>query len=226
MQTDQNKKKLQKTIKYGALTVWAILIVIVIANRNKITVDMIINYTPSNLFLAAIVMLLLFALKTMSVFFYSGILYTASGLIFPLPAAVLVNALGLMVMISEGYLNGRFLGSDLVGTVSETYPKIIPILKLEYKRPFLFTLLLRMMKIINFDMGSMYMGATKADYIPYAGASFLTVVPELVLFAVVGKGISDLHAGNVIGAGIIYACITIASMLLIAWLVKHPEKYE
>ncbi len=223
---DQNKRTLQKIIKYGALAIWAILILLVVVNRNKITADMIINYTPSNLFLAALVMLLLFALKTMSVFFYSGILYTVSGLIFPLPAAVLVNALGLIVMISEGYLNGRFLGSDLVGTVSEKYPKIVPILKLEDKRPFLFTLLLRMMKIINFDMGSMYMGATKAAFLPYAGASFLTVVPELILFAVVGKGISDLSAGNVFVAVIIYAAITIASMLLIAWLAKHPEKYE
>jgi len=217
---------MQKIIKYGALTVWAILIVLVVVNRNKITADLIVNYTPSNLFLAAVVMLLLFALKTMSVFFYSGILYAASGFIFPLPAALLVNALGLMVMISEGYLNGRFLGSDLVGTVSEKYPTITPILKLEDKRPFLFTLLLRMMKIINFDMGSMYMGATRAAFGPYAAASFLTVVPELILFAVVGKGISDLRAGNIIGAGVIYAAITIASMLLMAWLAKHPEKYE
>ena len=223
---DQNKRKLQKIIKYGALAIWAILILLVVVNRNKITADLIIHYTPSNLFLAAVVMLLLFALKTMSVFFYSGILYTVSGLIFPLPAAMLVNALGLVVMISEGYLNGRFLGSDLVGTVSEKYPKIVPILKLEDKRPFLFTLLLRMMKIINFDMGSMYMGATRAAFVPYAGASFLTVVPELILFAVVGKGISDLSAGNVFVAVIIYAAITIASMLLIAWLAKHPEKYE
>ena len=223
---DQNKRTLQKIIKYGALAIWAILILIVVVNRNKITADLIVNYTPSNLFLAALVMLLLFALKTMSVFFYSGILYTVSGLIFPLPVAVLVNALGLVVMIAEGYLNGRFLGSDLVGTVSEKYPKIVPILKLEDKRPFLFTLLLRMMKIINFDMGSMYMGATKAAFVPYAAASFLTVVPELILFAVVGKGISDLSAGNVFVAVIIYAAITIASMLLIAWLAKHPEKYE
>lgn len=223
---NENRKRLQKIIKYGALTVWAILIVLVVVNRNKITADLIVNYTPSNLFLAAVVMLLLFALKTMSVFFYSGILYAASGFIFPLPAALLVNALGLMVMISEGYLNGRFLGSDLVGTVSEKYPTITPILKLEDKRPFLFTLLLRMMKIINFDMGSMYMGATKAAFGPYAAASFLTVVPELILFAVVGKGISDLRAGNIIGAGVIYAAITIASMLLMSWLAKHPEKYE
>lgn len=220
------KKKLQKIIKYGALAVWGILIVVVIASRDRITADAIIHYTPSNLFLAAIVMLLLFALKTMSVFFYSGILYTASGLIFPLPAAVLVNGLGLMVMISEGYLNGRFLGSDLVGTVAEKYPKIVPILNLQDKKPFLFTLLLRMMKIINFDMGSMYMGATRAKFAPYAAASFLTVVPELILFAVLGKGISDLHAGIIIGAGIVYAAITVASMLLIAWLAKHPEKYE
>ena len=57
---NENRKRLQKIIKYGALTVWAILIVLVVVNRNKITADLIVNYTPSNLFLAAVVMLLLF----------------------------------------------------------------------------------------------------------------------------------------------------------------------
>ena len=86
--------------------------------------DTIVNYTPSNLVLAAFVLLLLFALKTLSVFFFSGILYTASGLIFDLPIAVLVNAMGLMVMISEGYFMGKTFGSNLVGTLAEKHPKV------------------------------------------------------------------------------------------------------
>jgi Uncharacterized conserved protein len=221
---EQDRKKQQNIIKYGALGVWILLAVVILVNRNKITVDAIINYTPSNLVLAAFVLLLLFALKSLSIFFFSGILYTASGLMFDLPVALLVNSLGLVVMLSEGYVMGRYFGSDLVGTIAEKYPKIEAILHLEDRRPFLFTLLLRMMKLINFDLGSIYMGASRAKFAPYAVASFISAIPDLILYAVVGGGISSLSPSMVIVAGVVYVCITVASVLIIAYLVKHPEK--
>ena len=221
---DQNRKKQHNYIKYGALGVRCILAIIILVNRNRITIDSIINFTPSNLVLAAFVMLLLFALKTMSVFFFSGILYTASGLMFDLPMAMLVNALGLIVMISEGYFMGKVFGSDLVGNVAEKYPKINSILHLEDKRPFLFTLLLRMMKLLPFDPGSIYMGASRAKFVPYAAASFISAVPDLILYAVVGGGISSLSPSMIVVAAVIYGCITVASVIIIAYLVKHPEK--
>lgn len=221
---EQNRSKIQSIIKYGALGVWLLLAVVIFANRSRITVDTIVNYTPSNLVLAAFVLLLLFALKTLSVFFFSGILYTASGLIFDLPVAVLVNALGLMVMISEGYFMGKIFGSNLVGTLAEKHPKVEAIVHLQDRKPFIFTILLRMMKVINFDVGSMYMGASKMKFAPYASASFITVIPELILYAVVGGGIASLSPNAVIIAIIVCVCITVGSALIIAYLVKHSEK--
>ena len=221
---DQNRKKQHNLIKYGALGVWILLAVVIFVNRSRITVDTIINYTPSNLFLAAVALLLLFALKSLSIVFFSGILYTASGLMFDLPVAMLVNALGLVVMLSEGYLLGKYFGSDLVGNVAEKYPKIEAILHLEDRRPFLFTLLLRMMKLLNFDLGSIYMGASNAKFAPYAAASFISAIPDLILYAVVGGGISSLSPSMIIIAAVVYGCITVGSILVIAYLVKHPEK--
>ena len=51
-----------------------------------------------NPWLAAAVLLAMFALKSVSVFFYAGILYAASGILFPLPIAVLVNLCGTAIM--------------------------------------------------------------------------------------------------------------------------------
>ena len=221
---DQNKKKQHNIIKYGALGVWCILVVVIIVNRDRITVESIINFTPSNLILAAFVLLLMFALKSLSIVFFSWILYTASGIMFDLPVAIFVNALGVIVMLSEGYLLGKIFGSDLIGNVAQKYPKISNILHLEDKRPFLFALLLRMMKILNFDLGSIYMGASKAKFIPYAAASFISAIPDLILYAVVGGGISSLSPSMIIVAAVIYGCITVASILIIAYLVRHPEK--
>ena len=222
--TSDNKSRIQKIIKYGALAVWAALIIAIIVNRDKITVDAIISYTPSNLFLAALVLLLLFALKSLSVFFASIVLYTVAGLLFPLPAAILVNSLGVIVMASEAYLMGRFFGSDIIDTIAEKYPKVQPILHLQDKKPFLFTFLLRMLKVTNVDISSMYMGASHTKFAPYLAASYLALVPELVLYAVLGSSISDLNPTAAIIAAIIFGCITVASLLIMAYLVRHPEK--
>ena len=222
--TSDKKSKTQKIIKYGALAVWAALIIVIIVNKDKITVDAIISYTPSNLFLAALVLLLLFALKSLSVFFASIVLYTVAGLLFPLPAAILVNALGVIVMASEAYLMGRIFGSDLIGTIAEKYPKVQPILHLQDKKPFLFTFLLRMLKVSNVDISSMYLGASHTKFAPYLAASFLALIPELVLYAVLGSSISDLNPTAAVITIIIFGCITVASLLLMAYLVRHPEK--
>ena len=222
--TSDNKSRIQKIIKYGALAVWAALIIAIIVNRDKITVDAIISYTPSNLFLAALVLLLLFALKSLSVFFASIVLYTVAGLLFPLPAAILVNSLGVIVMASEAYLMGRFFGSDIIDTIAEKYPKVQPILHLQDKKPFLFTFLLRMLKVTNVDISSMYMGASHTKFAPYLAASYLALVPELVLYAVLGSSISDLNPTAAIIAAIIFGCITVASLLIMTYLIRHPEK--
>ena len=222
--TSDKKSKIQKIIKYGALAVWAALIIVIIVNKDKITVDAIISYTPSNLFLAALVLLLLFALKSLSVFFASIVLYTVAGLLFPLPVALLVNSLGVLIMASEAYLMGLFFGSDLIGTIAEKYPKVQPILHLQDKKPFLFTFLLRMLKVTNVDISSMYMGASRTKFAPYLAASYLALIPELVLYAVLGSSISDLNPTAAIIAAIIFGCITVASLLIIAYLVRHPEK--
>ena len=222
--TPDKKSRIQKIIKYGALAVWAALIIVIVVNKDKITVDAIISYTPSNLFLAALVLLLLFALKSLSVFFASIVLYTVAGLLFPLPAAILVNALGVIVMASEAYLMGRVFGSDLIGTIAEKYPKVQPILHLQDKKPFLFTFLLRMLKVSNVDISSMYLGASHTKFAPYLAASFLALIPELILYAVLGSSISDLNPTAAIITIIIFGCITAASLLIMAYLIRHPEK--
>ncbi len=203
---------------------WAALIIVIIVNKDKITVDAIISYTPSNLFLAALVLLLLFALKSLSVFFASIVLYTVSGLLFPMPIALLVNSLGVIVMASEAYLMGRIFGSDLIGTIAEKYPKVQPILHLQDKKPFLFTFLLRMLKVSNVDISSMYLGASHTKFAPYLAASFLALIPELVLYAVLGSSISDLNPTAAIITLIIFGCITVASLLIMAYLIRHPDK--
>ena len=223
MDKKQNHSKKRKIIMIFALAVWCVLIVIGILNRNKLTVDVILNFTPQNVFAAMLVILCFFALKTLSVFFFSGVIFAASGMLFDLPVAIITNILGVLVMISEGYLIGRALGGDLVHSISEKYPKIRPILRLQADKPLAFTFLMRMLKVINFDIGSMYLGASGTRFLPCAAGSVLGMSPGIIIYAVVGDSLSSMSKSGLIGAGIAYAIVALVAFLMLCYLVKHSK---
>ena len=73
------------TGKYKVILIfaWAAVLLFCLMNRERFTVDDVLSYTPQNAVLAAFFMMFLFALKSMSVFIFSGILFAANGILFP-----------------------------------------------------------------------------------------------------------------------------------------------
>ena len=58
------------------------------------SVEDILQYTPANAWLAALVLIGFYAVKSLSVVFPLLVLYLCAGILFPLPAALLVNTAG------------------------------------------------------------------------------------------------------------------------------------
>jgi len=77
------KKKKQLFRWIFAIGIVLCLVSLVLRFRNEITLERIVHFTPKSRWAAALVMLCLFAIKSFSVFIYGGILYTASGILFP-----------------------------------------------------------------------------------------------------------------------------------------------
>lgn len=77
-------KKWQKT---GLLIVWCIIIAGCFYFRKELTTEQILNHTPGNLLAAFFMMMGLFAVKSVSVVIYSGLLFAVSGMIFPMKFA-------------------------------------------------------------------------------------------------------------------------------------------
>ena len=95
------------------------LVALYLPNKDAVSVDSILRYTPDNLWLAALAVLAAYAVKSLSVFFPLLVLYAAAGLLFPLPAALLVNLSGLLVCVTVPYGIGRFAGKDLVDSLQK-----------------------------------------------------------------------------------------------------------
>lgn len=173
------------------ILVWAALLLFCLLNKDRFTVDGVLSYTPENAVLSAAFMMFLFALKSISVFIFSGILFAANGILFPLPAAILLNVLGAAVMVSLPYWLGRMLGGDVVGRIVEKYPKAAAFRQLQTGHELLFSFIARAVNILPSDIVSLYMGAMGISYRKYLPGSILGMLLSLITFPIMGMNIAN-----------------------------------
>lgn len=139
------------------------LVALYLPNKDAVSVDSILRYTPDNLWLAALAVLAAYAVKSLSVFFPLLVLYAAAGLLFPLPAALLVNLSGLLVCVTVPYGIGRFAGKDLVDSLQKKYKKIARINEIKRGSELFFAFFLRIIAVLPGDVVSMVLGASGHD---------------------------------------------------------------
>ena len=205
------------------ISLWVMVMIVALCLHDMISLSAILSYTPSDPYLAAAVMLLMFALKTLSVFFYSGVLFLANGTLFSLPVAIMMNIAGALVMIFEGYFFGNKLAGAQLQDIEGTYPKLRGLVRLKNERPFLFVLLLRFLKIMSFDIGSMYLGAARVKLPQYVAGSLLGLMPDVILYAMIGRGLGDLNMSRTAIAAIAYVGLSVASLVVIKLMA---DKYD
>ena len=105
-----------------------------------LTVEGLLEFTPSDPVLASVVLLLLFALKSMTVVFPLMVLYLAAGHLFPLWWSLPLNLCGIVVCVTIPYLIGRYAQADALANVMQKYPKVetpsltLPLHNLSYLR--------------------------------------------------------------------------------------------
>ena len=189
--------------------IWVGIIVILFIHRKELSAEGIARYTPKNPWLAAIVMLALFALKSLSIVIYSGLLYAANGILFPLPVAIVLNLIGTVIMVSLPYLIGRRTGASAVDEIRAKYPKAEAIHNLRAKNDFLFSFLVRMARLPS-DVVSLYMGAVHVEYKKYLLGSLLGMLPHTITYPIMGMSIRDIRSPQFI----ISLCAEIAYILV------------
>ena len=181
----------QHLLKVVGLCVWACLLVFVLLHRNDISLDAILHYTPRSPVLTAAFIMGLFALKSVTVFFYSGLLYVVDGLLFPLPIAILLNILGTVVMVLIPYCTAHSFGSEYAAALLKKHPKLKAVEALRRGNDLVFAVLLRSVNIVNFDIGSMYMGAVGLRLPLVLLGSALGKAADIVLYPIIGENLGD-----------------------------------
>lgn len=213
--------------KYKAilLCVWLVILAACFLNRDRFSVDGVLRYSPRNPLLAAAFMLFLFALKSLSVFIFSGILFAASGLLFPLPAAIALNVLGAAVMVSLPYWLGRRLGRDAVDRVLEKYPKAEALRRMRAGREFSLSFITRAVNILPSDILSLYMGATGINYPKYLAGSLLGMLLSIVTFPIMGMNITE-PTSPWFWASIVIQVLVSAAFIGGYWVYSRKKRTE
>lgn len=152
-----------------------------------VTIAHILEFTPDNLWLAALVMIGLFGMKSLSFFFPMLILIAASGSIFPnYFAALLVNCIGVAVMLTIPYLIGRFAERDFVQKLISKRKNADKLREFKSDNEFFIAYFMRVINILPCDVVSLFLGSTDFSPAKYLAGSFLGIFPGLVTTTLMG----------------------------------------
>lgn len=178
-------------IKYLPLVLCFILIVCYIGFSESITVQTILDYTPDNLLAAACILLLFYAVKSITIVFPIIILEVAVGHLFaPIPA-IIINTLGILIGYIISYWIGHFSGSSAVSKLLKKYPAFEIFVQKQNNNSSFMCFFLRTLFILPGDAVSMYLGAVKTPFGRYLLASILGSLPSTILATLFGANISE-----------------------------------
>ena len=157
-----------------------------------ISVKEIVNYTPENPFLAACIVIGLYAFKSISIVFPLIILNISAGILFSRFWALIINFVGSFVVSAIPYFIGKFVGKDMVIKIMEEHKKIGEVSNMPIvQNPWFYSYFLRVISILPGDLVSMFFGSVGVKFTPYIIGSLLGIFPGMLGVTFMGTVISD-----------------------------------
>ena len=162
-------------------------LVFLLRSGRSVTVEDILSYTPSQPLLAALFLWLAFALKSLSLVFPVMLLFAVSGQLFPLPAALAVNTVGIAVTLTVPYLLGRASELSFSEKLLQKYPKLCEIRRVRETSPFFLSFIIRAIGVLACDVVSLYFGSIRLPYPAYIAGGVLGFMPDLICATILGQ---------------------------------------
>lgn len=213
-----------KGLRIAVLAVWALAVIFMLTQQGSISLDSIMAFSQENWLIIALVLLSLFALKGIVMMIYAGLLFAASGILLPLPLAILVNIIGVTVMVTIPFCLTRFIGGNAADAIREKYPKVASLLMRRGESDLLFTLILRIIKVIPVEPLSIYLSAIGVRYVPFVLGSVLGMLPSCILFPIMGTNVGDIHSPEfLIAAGMELAFMAVSLIFMAIYRKRRPQ---
>ena len=183
-------------IRWGLLLLlaWTSVGLLLLRFHGGITVDDVATLEPERPWLAALILLGLFLLKSVDFLLHIGVLFAASGQLFPLAFALLLNLVGLCIASIPAYLVGRTAGPSLLKTLLDRYPKLTLIQGGRNAPGLLPATLLRGIDL-PLQIVGLYLGVCRCPFGRYLLSTLLGIAPSLTAYTLLGRTSADPASG-------------------------------
>ena len=168
-----------------------LMVILYFKELRGMTLEELLEYTPSEPLAAALVLILMFGLKSLSFFFPMMLLYAASGAVLPIYAAIPVSLAGTAVMASIPFFVGKYAESELVDKLAGKHNKLEQVKAIGREHELFGAFFLRIISCLPYDAVSMIMGSMRFNYGKYLLGSFLGTAPGAVLTTIMGESVDD-----------------------------------
>ncbi len=213
------KKTLKVIINFLALLIISGIIVFAFINRDRFSIDFILSNLPQNLCHAAIIILILYVLKGISLFFPILILQIAGGLMFPPVYAFIINCIGTALAYTLPYIIGRVSGKKLIWRIASKYKKFDDFIKNQEGSKAFASFILRAVSCLPADLVSLYLGSVNAPYVSYVFWSVVGTLPGLIPATFVGIEMTNPTSPAFI-MSVVATILSSAISMLIYYIVR------
>lgn len=185
------KPRTKLVISFLPGIIGGLLIILLFVTGRDIEPEFILRCIPAGPLLAPVMLLVMYALKSVSVFLPMLPLQLAAGYLFPAPAAIAINAAGYALGAWISYGRGRRAGDEAIDRLMAEHPRLSKIIYGSAENNVFLSFLLRVIGMIPMDVTSMYLGFTGVPFLPYMLASVAGALPKIAAITVMGDSISD-----------------------------------
>lgn len=214
---------IKKAVKIIAIILYTALLCLALIYSRRFSFDTLLAFSPESPLLAALFLLGLYALKSISVFFPIVLLQIAAGFLFSPWIALFVNMLGLVIVFTLPYFFGKFAGADAAERKIKKSEKLSRIIEKQKKNEFFLTFFLRVISCLPGDLVSMYLGALNFDFYKYLIASILGTLPGLIPATIMGQSITQPLSPQFIISVIITIVCSLLSILIYYFYSKKLQ---
>ena len=189
-------------------------LLIILITSPAISVQTLLDYSPKDPLLAAILILALYALKSATLFFPLIVLEITAGYLFSPWIALGINLAGMFIILTIPYLIGKARGIHRIQQLIRKYPRFQVILNKQDENSGFLCFFLRIISCLPGDVVTMYLGAVEIPFEQNLVFGLLGLLPGMVLATLIGSSIQDPSSPMFWLSAISMGVIAVLSLLL------------
>ncbi len=213
------RKTISVILKILPFAIIGVLIVAILASGKEMSVETVISYMPDNLALAGVLLLLMYAVKSLSVIFPLIVLQIAAGILLPVWPALFINIIGTAISYTLPYILGKISGQGTTEYIVTKYPKAREIIDMQRNSTWFPSFLLRAISILPGDIVSLCLGSIGVSYIPYVVASVIGTLPGLIPATIAGMSIMNPKS-TVFILSVVATALSSVISVAVYWFIK------